>query len=227
LFFIKNNLLKNVLIILKLKTNTIAAQLLKKALVLNLTLANKGVHMKIVRYDLAYRLLHWTMAILIILMLMAVFGFASLSNDEERLQMLMGHSSLGFIVSLFIIARLVKRFIINSPRPEHDLAPLQQLLSTAVQYGLYVLMVWVPVTGYLSARFHELPVMAFGSFNLSQASQGGDLGGYSLELFESIRLCHELGTKALMLLLVLHIAGAMFHKLVKKDQVMASMTGKA
>jgi len=37
-------------------------------------------------------------------------------------------------------------------------------------------------------------------------------------------LAHELGTKMIMILLVLHIGGALYHRFVKKDDVLASMT---
>ncbi len=178
-------------------------------------------NMKASNYDLGYRILHWLMAILILLMLLAVMGFASVTNNQEHMEMLMGHSSLGTLVGLFLILRIFKRFIKKSPIPEQDLPKLQQRVAKTVQYALYGLMVWIPVTGYLTARFHELPVMAFGRFNLSNASQTM----YNPELFDALRLGHEIGTKLIMVLLVLHIGGAFYHKLVKKDQVMRSMTG--
>ena len=183
----------------------------------------RETNMKTSNYDLGYRILHWLMAVLILLMLVAVVGFASVTNNQEHMEMLMGHSSLGILVSIFLLIRLFKRFVKKSPMPEHDLPELQKRLSKLVQYGLYALMIWIPVTGYLTARFHELPVMAYGSFNLSSISNGA--GVYSAELFDALRLGHEIGTKLIMLLLVMHIGAAFYHKLVKKDQVMKSMTG--
>jgi len=65
-----------------------------------------------------------------------------------------------------------------------------------------------------------LPVMVFGAFNLNQAGSQG----FNQETFDMIRLAHELGTKMIMILLVLHIGGALYHRLIKKDNVLASMT---
>ncbi len=138
----------------------------------------------------------------------------------EQLQMLIGHSSLGTVVSILLIMRVAKRFVKRDPRPVQNILHWQKLASNTVQMGLYFSMVFVPVTGYLTARFHELPVMVFGSFNLNQ----GGAQGFNQQTFDLIRQAHESGTKMIMILLVLHIGGALYHRLIKKDDVLASMT---
>lgn len=82
-------------------------------------------------------------------------------------------------------------------------------MAKLVQYGLYALMIWIPLTGYLTARFHELSVMAYGSFDLSIISNGA--GVYSAEIFDTLRLGHEIGTKLITLLLVMHIRASFYH----------------
>ncbi len=171
-------------------------------------------------FDKGYKWLHWSMAVLVILMFFATFGFAGVQNVSEHKEMLVGHSSLGTLIALLIILRVQKRFIKKDPTPVQDIARWQQLASKRVQLALYFLMLFMPITGYLTANFHDLPVMVFGAFNLRQSAELG----YDEEGFAMLRQIHELGSKLFMLLLVLHVGAAIYHRAVKKDGVLASMT---
>ncbi len=174
----------------------------------------------VAKYDRGYKWLHWSMAFLVLLMLFALIGFAQEMTVEEHMTILTGHSSIGTIISLLLLVRLTKRFVKRDPQPQHILPRWQQMASKSVQFGLYFCMVFIPVTGYLTARFHELPVKVFGNFDISQAAQQS----YDQATFDAIRLAHELGIKLIMVLLVLHIGAAFYHRLVKKDGVLASIT---
>ncbi|MBM7036022.1 cytochrome b [Vibrio ulleungensis] len=171
------------------------------------------------RYDLGYRLLHWVMAFLFVLMLLAGQGFASATTEADRLVMLTGHSSIGSLVIILLLIRLTKRFVIRSPRPVHPLPSAQRAAALTMQYALYLCMIAIPVTGILTAQQHELAVNVFGTFNLSNAS----VDGYSESTFMSMRSLHESAVSSFKLLLIGHIGAALFHGFVKKDGVLRSM----
>lgn len=168
-------------------------------------------------YDKSYKWLHWLMATLVMLMFLATFGFAQANTDAERMEMLMGHSSIGSVIFLLFVIRFSKRFLFKSPRPKHDLAPLTKICAKVGHLTLYLLLFFVPVTGYLSAKAHELPVYWFGQVNLAT------LTGYEQSSFEMIRNLHQSSVQILMVVVVLHIAAAVIHGLVKKDGVFGSM----
>ena len=172
------------------------------------------------KYDLGYKLLHWLMAVLIFLMFLAGQGFASATTDEETITMLIGHSSIGTIITMLLIVRITKRFVLKSPRPVHNLQSFQQKAARAVQLSLYGVMVLVPVSGYLTGRLHELPVTPFTLINISQSAANG----YQETAYIAARVIHETSIKLLMVLLVLHISAALYHRFVLKDTVLASMT---
>jgi cytochrome b561 len=161
-----------------------------------------------------YRWIHWIMALLIVAML--VFGqrFATEMTDADRTFSLAGHSSLGVLVVLLLAIRIAMRVTGAAKRPAHPLPPLMATASKAVQYGLYALMIYLPVTGILAARVHTLPVTPFGAFNVANPNEAA---------FAALRPWHEFGTKALMLLLALHIGAALYHAFVRKDRVMRAM----
>lgn len=166
-------------------------------------------------YSWSFKLLHWLMAVLILLMFFALVGFQPDMSDADRTTMLIGHSSIGTIITALMVVRLSKRFVLKQPRPKHVLKPMQAKLAKATHYALYFLMVFVPVTGYITANFHHLPVQAFASFSLN--------GGADSEVFGLVRLIHTTSVKALLVLVLLHIGAALFHKFVLKDRVLYSM----
>jgi cytochrome b561 len=167
-------------------------------------------------FDKGYKWLHWSMAFLMMLMLFALVAFSQPMTTEESMAMLTGHSSIGTIITVLMLVRVTKRFVKRDPRPEQDITRWQQMASKTVQLSLYFCMIFIPLTGYLTARFHELPVMAFGSFNLNS--------GHDEAAFELLRSIHAFGIRLFMVLLVLHIGAVFYHRLIKKDGVLASMT---
>lgn len=169
-------------------------------------------------FDLGYKIIHWLMAVLVLLMFFAIIGFEQAVTNDERIEMLMGHSSLGTIISLFVVIRIYKRFIKKDAVPVQNINKIARQISRIVQYAIYSLLVLIPLSGYLTANFHELPIMVFGQFNIN----GGR--AFNQDLFESLRSIHQAGIYSLMGLLVLHIGAALFHGLVKRDEVLGSMT---
>ena len=87
-----------------------------------------------------------------------------------------------------------------------------------MHYVIYGLLVLIPITGYLTARLHELPVNAFASFNLNAGLP------YDSEAFLNMRLIHETFIKSLMFVLAGHIGAALMHGFIKKDNVLKSMS---
>ena len=167
------------------------------------------------------KILHWVMAILILLMFMAFFGFAAANTDAKRMEMLVGHSSIGTIVLVLAIIRLINAVFKSVPNPSHNLQTWQKNISAITHKILYVLLFYVPLTGLLTARVHDLPVMLFGSINLADSTSP-----FILEQFVSMKSLHLAGVYCLMVILTSHILAALFHKFVLKDAVLSSMWRK-
>lgn len=169
-------------------------------------------------FDLGYKIIHWVMAVLVLLMFFAIFGFAQAITNEDRMAMLVGHSSIGTLISIFVIIRIYKRFIKKDAIPVQNISKLQRQASLSVQYAIYLLLVLIPFSGYLAANYHELPVMLFGNFNINGGRE------FDQSVFENLRTIHQSGIYSLMGLLVLHISAALLHGVVMRDDVLGSMT---
>ena len=166
-------------------------------------------------FSWSYKLLHWSMAVLIMVMFLALLGFYPEMSDADRTTMLIGHSSIGTVITLLMIFRVYKRFVLKHQRPRHAMAPWQATVAKWMHCTLYLLMVLVPLTGYLTASFHRLPVQLFGSIPLN--------GSVDSALFSSLRLVHSTGVKILIALVIVHVAAALIHKFVMKDKVLSGM----
>jgi cytochrome b561 len=115
-----------------------------------------------------------------------------------------------------------ERWTIDERKPiasTHPLPKMQSIAAKSMQYALYICMILIPVTGILTAQQHELPVNAFGSFNISAAS----VGTYNEAAFLSMRSIHSMAVNGFMFLLLGHIGAALFHGFIKKDGVLKSM----
>ena len=168
-------------------------------------------------YSLTSKILHWVMAVLVMLMFFAFLGFKEANTDAKKIEMLMGHSSIGAMITFLVVIRIYNTFINKAPKPQHNIKRWQLSASSISHKLLYALLIFVPITGMLTARAHELPVLMFGSFNLSNSQS------YVAESFASIKSLHVAGIYTLMIVLFAHIGAALLHKFVLKDQVFASM----
>ena len=164
-------------------------------------------------YPRRFRGAHWITAAIVLVMLVAAQRFETELAESDRVFSLAAHSTLGVIVVLMVMFRIICR-LTGTARPPDVVLPAAQIITArVVQWGLYGLLLFLPVTGILTAQAHKLPVKAFGLIDLSRGTGEG---------FDAIRQIHEYGTWALMVLLAAHIAAAIFHA-VRRDGVTAAM----
>ncbi len=148
-------------------------------------------------------------------MFLALQGFSPEMSDADRTMMLIGHSSIGTVITMLLLVRLSKRFVLKHERPKHNVSDKKATAAKLTHYCLYLLMVLVPLTGFLTAYFHELPVALFGSILLN--------GSENIETFTLLRQVHSTFVFTLIVLVTMHIVAALIHKLILHDNVLSSM----
>ncbi len=111
------------------------------------------------------KLMHWLSALLIICMLFLgvsmIQSLATWQNSAIKL-----HQSFGVLVLLLVCVRLINRLFIQTPALPSDLSALQHFAAKATQVLLYVLMIALPISGWLMRNAAGLPVSFFGVFQL-------------------------------------------------------------
>ncbi|MGN8344462.1 cytochrome b [Pseudomonas sp. SMV71] len=162
------------------------------------------------------RLLHWLMALMIIAMLFIGAGMvASVSERHEWLLQL--HKPLGIAILLLVIVRLIVRFTTRQPPLPADLPGWQMLAAKASHVLLYALMLVLPLLGWGMISAAGDPVM------LSQSLQLPSILPADAQTFALLRKAHRYLAYLLFLTVLVHLAAALFHAWVRRDEVLDSM----
>ncbi|WDU64357.1 cytochrome b/b6 domain-containing protein [Pseudomonas poae] len=164
------------------------------------------------------RLLHWLMALMIIAMLFIGAGMAA-SVSERHEWLINLHKPLGIAILALVLVRLVVRFSTQQPPLPADLPLWQVLAAKASHVLLYALMLVLPLLGWAMISAAGDPVM------LSSSVQLPALMGANAPLFAVLRKAHGYLAYLLFLTVLLHLAAALFHGLIRRDGVLQSMTG--
>lgn len=126
------------------------------------------------------------------------------------------HKSIGVTVFLLILVRLYVRFSNPVPAFPSTMKAWEIRVADIVHKGLYVLMVAMPVTGIIMAVNSKYGIMWFGIPLVS--------GLDNKDLREAFKEVHEIVGAVLIAVIVLHIAAALKHKIIDKDEVMSRMS---
>lgn len=166
------------------------------------------------RYSKATILLHWIAAFLI-LGLIVVGQMMEGMQGAEKLQLLDLHRKIGLLTGAIFLARLVFFFLHARPAADPAWPPLQAKFAKLIHLLLYVLPIVMVASGMAS-------MMIFG---LAQYVDNGDYAGYAAAA-QSVPplLVHSIVAKLLVASVVLHVVGAIYHQLIKKDGIMARMS---
>lgn len=130
------------------------------------------------------------------------------------------HKSVGVIILLMAMARLAWRII--DPPPPHvaTLKPWERTLASRVTFLFYLLFLVTPVFGYLVSTADGHGFSLFGLVDipaLLPAEKGRE--DWAGEVHETLAF-------SLAVLIVLHVAAALKHKIIDKDDTMKRMFGR-
>lgn len=170
-------------------------------------------------WPIPVRTLHWLTVLLMILCIGAVWGHEAFDKTNPlRAQLMQTHFLLGGIIGLTTILRLLIRSRVKTP--VHPMTPLVAWMAKAGHLGLYLLMLGLPVCGYIAVSGRGLPINLLGLITLPPLP-------VSQELSKVFRELHEVLGNGIIALVAIHFAAALFHAIVLKDKILQSMTGHA
>lgn len=160
--------------------------------------------------------LHWLLAALILIML--VYGVAVLEHmpneSAEKIGALRGHMIMGFSIFVLTLIRLVVRLKTDKPAPASTGNALLDKLAPLAHGLLYLIVFLMVGSGIGISVAAGLPDIVFGA--------SGAALPHSLTIYPA-RVVHEIFAKVLLLIIVLHIAAALYHQFVRKDGLMSRM----
>jgi cytochrome b561 len=167
-------------------------------------------------FPLFSRILHWTMAAMVIAMLFIGIGMVSSVAEYHRLVTI--HKPLGILILILVAVRLVNR-LLNPPPPLPDGMPRwQRFAAIGSHVLLYVLMFAVPLVCWAMLSPARYPVVLYGPLQLPP------IAPQSPALFAVLRETHTVLALLLFATFLAHLAAALMHALIFRDDVFPSMT---
>lgn len=172
------------------------------------------------RYSTTAIALHWWIALFIV----AAFVIGQLLEDMAfspfKLRVISWHKWLGVSVFLLVWVRLAWRLTHRPPALPTGMSGWQQSAAHALHFLLYLLMVAVPLSGWLMSSAKGVPTVFLGVLPLP------DLLSADKQLGSFLAGIHSLLTKALLVLVLAHVAAAIKHHIIDKDDVLLRMMPK-
>jgi cytochrome b561 len=161
-------------------------------------------------------MLHWALALLVLTML--AIGFFWLrpmsSADPHKITLLLVHLLLGTLAVGLPFLRLAVR--VRTGRSGDDVAlPVVGRWAKLVHRTFYILIILMGLTGYATVASAGLFLTLFGR---SDAPVPG-----RFTVFPTF-IVHTLVAELLVVLIVLHLGAALYHLLVKRDEVLRRMS---
>ena len=170
------------------------------------------------RYSAANQLLHWVTGVCMLAIVPLAWVMTNAKNDTPGLgAMYNWHKTLGLIVLLATAFRIVWRFIDKPPAYPPSIARWDRALAHATYSLFYLTLLWMPITGLVMSAYEGHPTKLFNLIPTPELVAKNDK---IADLFGNL---HGLGQWAVYGLILLHIAGVVFHLVVKKDGTLGRM----
>lgn len=159
------------------------------------------------KWAFTVRIIHWVNVLLLIATWVSVEYM-----DNTPL-----HKSLGIIVLLWAVVRIINRVLTKDPAKLP--APKWQKVVAESTHGLlYLALLAMPILGILTSMYGGYPVSVFGIFEIPMMVEP------SREMAKLVRGLHkDTMWTTLLVLTAVHIVAAVYHQFVLKDNLINRM----
>ena len=163
--------------------------------------------------------LHWIIAIAMIAMLAFGLYLEDMPRGPEKGELIGLHKSVGMLILLFALVRIVWRVLNKFPKPITPLVNWQAKLAKFTHWVLIIGTVLMPVSGMFMAIGGG---HAVGIFGLEIIASSPD----KIKVLSQVgHTAHGLSGKLLILFVLLHFIGAIKHQFIDKDGTLSRMLG--
>ena len=165
------------------------------------------------------RSFHWVLAALVIFSIAYGWWMTHLAARAGRLSFYALHSSIGYDLLFLLVLRLAWRAIDATPRMPQDTLHWERTAAHVSHILLYVLTLAVCITGWLMLGAFSRPVAAtlFGLFPVTTITTP------DRPLHDLLEEIHRILSYALLALILVHVAAALRHHFIKKNDILRRM----
>ena len=169
------------------------------------------------RWGWVSQLLHWVIVVLIIVQVTLAEIADDLPIGAKKLALLARHKSFGITILGLALLRLAWRQLHPTPALPGTLKPYERALARFTHFMLYALLFAMPLSGWMMSSARGFPVSWFHIFQLP------DLVPKNKALYDAFLTTHHTLAVVLAVVVTLHVAGALKHHFVLKDNVLRRM----
>lgn len=172
----------------------------------------------VTRYTTTAIHLHWLIALALIGTFSLGLYMHELPLSPHKLKLYSWHKWAGVSIFLLVLVRLAWRLGHRPPELPATMPAWQRQASTVVHGLLYVLMVAVPLSGWLMSSAKGFQTVWFGVLPLP------DLVAKDEPLGEAFEAAHKLLNLSMATLVLAHVAAALKHHFIDRDDVLRRMS---
>lgn len=172
-------------------------------------------------YGRVSKFLHTLLTILVFIMLGIGFFHTAFSNKTIIRVLMAFHKSLGIVLLTLAIFMILWR--LTNPKPEwpNEMRQWECILARVTHTLLYLLLVLMPLAGWIMTTAANRPPLFFGFFILK-----APFVPVNMPLARIANEVHKISAFALLGLILLHTIGALKHYFINKDNILQRMCGK-
>lgn len=163
------------------------------------------------RYSAGAMLFHWLIAILVIMN----WQIAERAHDlpkPDAMAVMGYHKAWGMLILVLTVGRLAWRLAHKAPPLPANYAGWERALAKTTHVLFYVLLIGLPLGGWMASSMFGKPVDFFGLFSIPALPVGENK-----ELGKTIFEAHGTGGMILIYLAGLHLLAALKHTFLDKD----------
>jgi cytochrome b561 len=169
------------------------------------------------RYTRVAISLHWVIALMILGTFALGLYMHELPLSPTKLKLYSYHKWIGVTIFALVLFRLAWRLGHRPPPPPPSMPVWQHHAASAAHLALYLLTLAIPVSGWLMSSASGFQVVYLGMLPIP------DLLGKDKGLAEQLKQAHEFLNIVMFAVVVLHVAAALKHHLMDRDDVLSRM----
>lgn len=164
-------------------------------------------------YGSVAKFLHWTVFTLVLIMLLSGYFMGYIPNKAIRWQITNTHKLLGLLILSLMLFRFIWTTINLKPKLPGDTLWWQRVLERVIHYLIYLALILMPLSGWImSSAAGKAPILGSLIIKLPM-----DLNKPRAHLFLDVHFWLAI---VIIVLISIHIAAALFHYAIKKDNIL-------
>ena len=169
------------------------------------------------KFSFTTRLLHWAIDAFLLIQIPLAWYMTDLPLGPDKFEKYALHKSFGMVLFSLAVARLIWAILGKRPSLPPATKRYEKILAKATQGLLYLLVIVMPISGWVMSSAANVPVTVFGFIALPNLVEPNE------QLMESMHNVHEVQSIVLLTLVTVHLLAGLKHHFMDRDNVLYSM----